>query len=169
MKTTLKARTLLFCALVTLMGGLFLYVRQPQSGTVTVDIGPCSTQQIEERAALKRLSLELIKHPEAKSVCILAGRSPWRQGVMGFARVSRHGQKNIFWMDNRFTSSTFDPKSGQGIHATVLLSEEAIHAAARHSATFMEVNRYDERLRAERDINPPNIIPDATHRSTFTM
>ncbi len=158
MKTTLKTM-LLFWALFAFGGGLFLYAGERQPETVTVDIGPYATQQAEERAALQRLSLELTRHPEAQSVRILAGYSPWRRGVMGFARVSRYGQRNVFWMDNRFTSAAFDPKSGQGIHATVIFSEEPIHAAAHHSATFMEVDRYDERLRAERGIRPPKVAP----------
>lgn len=144
-----KRKGLLFCTLAMLLGALALgYAREQQLATVTVDIGPFPTQQAEERAALQRLSLELTRHPEAKSVRIVAGPSRWRQGVMGFARISRYGQKNIFWMDTRFSSPVINLKAG--IQATVTVSEEPIHMAARHSATFNDAEQYDEQLRSSK-------------------
>ena len=144
-----KRKGLMFCTLALLVGVLAIgYARQQQLATVTVDIGPFPTQQGEERAALKRLSLELTRHPEARSVRIVAGPSRWRQGVMGFARLSHYGQKNVFWMDTRFSGPVISLKAG--IQATVTVSEEPIHMAAHHLATFNDAEQYDEQLRSSK-------------------
>jgi hypothetical protein len=148
MKTDMKKRILSLCALAAFACILYLvYVKIQQRQIVTIDIGRYTSPQAEEKAALHRLSVELIKHPEAKSIQIVAGPSPWRQGIMGFTRINQDGNQNIFWMDNRFFSAVFDPKLHIGIHATVLSSEEPIHEAASHLATFQDVTDYDEQLK----------------------
>lgn len=150
MKTNSRKRVALLCTPVLLVGVLLLgYVKYQQSQTLIIDIGPYKSQKAEEIAAVQRLSLELTKYPEVKSVRILAGPSQWRQGVMGFARSSRNGQKNIFWIDNRFSSAAFNVNSGTGIRAEVLVSEEPIHEAAHHLSTFDGVDYYNAQLRAQ--------------------
>jgi len=151
MKTIPREQLLLSCALVLSAGALlFGSVRSQQRQTLTADIGRRATPQAEERDALQRLSLELTKHPEAKSIQIRAGRDPWRQATMGFIRVDQCGRKNILWMDNRFSSAAFKPNAGVGIRETVTISEEPIHAAAHHLSTYSDANRYDDQLREAR-------------------
>ena len=148
MKKDSRNRVALFCILGLLVVALLLgYVRYRQSQTLVVDVGPYKSQQVEEKAAVQRLSLELTRHPEVNSIRIVASPSPWRQGVMGFIRNGQGVQKNIFWMDDRFSSAAFDVKSRIGIHAEILVSEEPIHEAANHLATFDDVNYYNEQLR----------------------
>ena len=148
MKINSRNQFALFCTLVLLLGtSFFAYVKYQQSQTLIIDIGSQKSQQAEERAAVQRLSVELTKHPGVRSVRILAGPARWRQGVLGFVRINQYKQKNVLWMDNRFSSAGYDVKSGTGIRAEVLASEEPIHEAAHHLSTFNNVNYYNEQLR----------------------
>ena len=150
----LRERAILFCILAVTAGTLFLgYAKYHSSQELVVDIGSYKSQQAEERAAVQRLSLELTRHPEMKSIRVVAGPTSWRQGVIGFVRNGRGGQKNIFWMDNRFSSAAFDVRLGTGIHAEILVSEEPIHEAAHHLSTFDDVDYFNEQLRSRPILN----------------
>ncbi len=154
MKTPPKKGAMLVGVAALLAGAvLFGYMKYQQMQVLIVNIGSYKSQQAEEIAAIQRLSMELTKHPEVKSVRILAGDSRWHQGVMGFVRSNRDGQKNIFWMDNRFSSAAFNVRSGVGIRAEVLVSEEPIHESASRFSTFDDVDYYNEQLRSRPILN----------------
>lgn len=133
---------------------------------VVVDIGAYPNLKAEQQAALQRLSLELHQHPRANAVRIVAGKSAWREGVMGFVRVSSNGN-NLFWYDDRFSSPVIGYVKGrlQGIGVEDLVSEEPIHEAARGGGTFVDVDRYNNHLRALLGIDKPEPIipPKALH------
>ncbi len=144
----IRKRAVLFCSMAVLVGTLFLdYAKYCRLQELVVNIGPYKSQRTEEKAAIRQLSLELTRHPEVNSIRILAGTSPWRQSVTGFVRNGQGKQKNVFWMDNRFSSAAFDVKSGAGIHAEILVSEKPVHEAAHHLSTFDDVDNYNEQLK----------------------
>ena len=145
---------MLFCIMAILVGTVFFgYAKYRSSQELVVDIGSYKSQQAEEKAAVQQLSLELARHPEVNFIRILAGTTPWRQDVVGFVRNGRGGQKNIFWLDDRSSNAAFNIKSGTGIRAEVLVSEEPIHKAAHHLSTFDDVNYYNEQLRLRPILN----------------
>ena len=165
-----KLKGVVACSIVislTSGAAVFLYLNLHTRGTkivdrkITVDIGPFPNLPAEQRASLRRLSLELRRHPEAKAVRILAGKSAWRQGVMGYIRTSHEGNTRVFWYDDRFSSPVIGYVGGklQGIGAEVLVSEEPIEVTAQRSGSVRDVERYNDRLRVQTGLDKPGQPP----------
>ena len=160
----MKLKSLLFLTVAIAVGAAVLgslHYRKPPlvsaNRKVIVDIGAYPTVQAEQRVALQRLSAELGQHPEANAVRITAGKSSWRQGVMGFIRSSSPGNKNLFWYDDRFSSPNFGYVNGrqQGIGVVGLVSEKPIHVVAQRSGTAFDVLSYNQQLRVQLGIDKP--------------
>ncbi len=144
MRKMSKSEKLLFLTPVLIVLGLYVAVAWQNWSRVEVDIGPQPNQGIEERAAIRRLSQEIKKHPYTKHFVIHAGL--YRRAVVGYSRTEQDPQTRIngdMWVDYCFSN----PQAK--VVRRHFNAEEAIHAAASESGNFNDVEKHNRRLLLE--------------------
>ena len=149
MKTARRNDLWLFLSPLLVIASFFIASWWRSRGKVEVDIGPQPSQRVEEVAAIRRLSQEIKRNPNAYHFVIHAG--PSRQEVLTYSRTNfdpetiLNGDIRIDFGSSGTPKGRYWPTPGS-IQTTHENAEESIHFAASKSGTFSDITDYNAQI-----------------------